>query len=84
MDYVGTILKILSAGLSIWSDREANKYKEMVLKLEQRIMNEKRKPIFVKGMDPKGDYRNDDVIDDCIRQLLLIGRHFSDSVAGKS
>lgn len=82
MDYVGTILEILKAGLSIWSDKESEKYLAMVLELEGKIANEKKKPIFVKGMSPIGDYRDDAVIDDCVRRLATIGKGFA-SAAGK-
>lgn len=83
MDYIGSILKILAAGLTLWSHKDANKYKEMMLSFKVTIDEEKRKPIYIFGMDKKGDYRDDNVIDHAERQLMLIGQSFSDAVTGK-
>lgn len=84
MDWFGTTLKILQAGLGIWADERANKYLDQIVLLKRQYEEEIRKPLYVQGMDKSGNYRSDVVIEHCTRQLRLIGDSFVADAARKS
>lgn len=77
MDYIGTILEILKAGLNLWANKEAHKYLDLVLKIETELSNERKKPVYVEGMPKNGNYRDDRIVDDGLRRLATIGRGFA-------
>lgn len=81
MDWLATALKILEAGLSIWSNKEANKYKDRVVKIKMVIQEERAKPIYKQGMK-NGTFRDDSIIDHCERELRIICDEFASSVGG--
>jgi len=77
MNYIGTILEILKAGLGIWNNHEKTKYLDQVLKIERAINEELKKPVYVPGMAQGFDYRNDITIEHGLRELAIIGRAFA-------
>lgn len=81
MDWVGTVLKILEAGLSIWKDKEAGKYLDEVIEIKKTIQEEKNKPAFIPGMK-NGTFRNDAIVDHCERRLRIIADAFASASRG--
>lgn len=77
MNYIALILEILKTGLNIWSSREKSKYLDLVIDIERRYDDEKKKPVYIKGMPANGDYRDDLVIDGLLRELNTISRGFA-------
>lgn len=79
MDWLSTGMQILLAGLTIWKDERAGEFKRRVIELKTTIMQERIKPIYIKGMKD-GSYRNDVIIDHAERELLIISSTFTSSV----
>lgn len=83
MDWFGTGLQILLAGLTIWKDERASEFTREVIKLKTIISEERAKPIYKPGLK-NGTFRNDVVIDHAERRLRIIADTFSSSVARDS
>lgn len=60
-------LGLLKEGLTLWNNKEANKYLDRVIKLEKDYNNEMAKPI-----DERSDYR----IDSILLELRIISQSF--------
>ncbi len=63
-----SILKVLGAGLTLWSDKEKSKYQDKYIKLKRAIYEEENKP---------ANERSDAVLDNLAFELCLLGDSFS-------
>jgi len=77
MNYISIILEILKTGLSIWDSKEKTKYLDLVISIERRFDEQRRKQVYVEGMPKDGDYRNDLIIDELLRELATISKGFA-------
>lgn len=77
MNYIGIILEILKTGLDIWSSKEKTKYLDMVIDIEKRFDEQRRKQVYVEGMPKDGNYRDDLIIDELLRELTSISKGFA-------
>jgi len=68
---IGILFQVLVEGLKLWNNKEANKYLDSVLKLEQEWISEYNK-------DRKD--RSNANLDDIEQQLRLISKHFVSSL----
>lgn len=70
MDYVGMVMKILEAGLQLWNEKEATKYRDELMQLKKDYYAEKNK------LDP-----NMALLDDIEFRLWVLSGNFATASA---
>lgn len=70
----GLVLQVLGAGLTLWDDKEKNKYVDKLLSLKEQYYAEYNKPI---------DIRSDAILGNLEFELRLLATGFASSI-GKS
>lgn len=65
------LLTVLSAGLTLWSDKEKNKYIDEMISLKNQYYEEYNKPLTE---------RDDSVLDNLEHELCVLGVAFAASI----
>lgn len=69
------ILNVLLAGLQLWSDKEATKYRDRAMKLKRKWYDEYNKPL---------NERSDAVLDNVMFELELLANGFTSRIGAEN